>query len=211
MFWQGDGGHLFVSGAGRGGQVGVVGIDDTFPFSARLLFQISTEPHVCCLRSFFQLAAIFGRVEMPLRGRKQAVRSNTPTFETADADLAPRASRAGVRPAKRPVILRPVLGQPQFVHQDAKIRERRHKGLRQLCDCVPSDRRRIVIDAERSLIGVKCSNAPGITAAPCRCVASREIPYINRVRHRVRFYQFRLQQRCRNFLLSSRTPSDVIA
>lgn len=80
--------------------------------------------------------------------------------------------------------------EPKVIHDHAKIREGRHKGLRHFSDRVPSDGRRAIVDPQRPPIRVECSNALRILAAPRRRVALRQNPQIGRVRqHRNRVYQ----------------------
>jgi len=66
--------------------------------------------------------------------------------------------------------------EPKLIHDHPKIREGSHKGLRHFGDCVPSDGRRAIVDPQRPLSGVECSNALRIPAAPCRRVALRQVP-----------------------------------
>src|SRR6478735_2269771 len=104
---------------------------------------------------------------MALRGSNQTVASDTPSFEATNADPVPRSSWPGVGAGQSPVILGFVGLEPKVIHDHAKIREGSHKGLRHLDDCVPSDRRRAIVDPQRPLMGVECSNTLGIMAAPC--------------------------------------------
>jgi len=77
--------------------------------------------------------------------------------------------------------------EPKVIHDHAKIRKGTHKGLCHFGDCIPSDGRCAIVDTQRPLIGVECSDARRILAAPCRRVTLRQIPYIGRVRqHRNR-------------------------
>src|SRR5207248_2729867 len=106
-------------------------------------------------------------IEMALGGSNQAVASDSPSLKATNADHpVPRPSWPGVRARKSPVILGLVGLQPKIIEDHAKIREGSHKGLRHSGNGVPSDGRRVIIDAQRPLMPVESSNARGILAAP---------------------------------------------
>lgn len=149
---------------------------------------------------------------MPLGGSNQAVASDTPSFKAANAHPVPRPPWPGVRAGQSPVILGFAGLEPKVIHDHAKIREGSHEGLRYLGDCAPPDGRRAIIDTQRPLMRVACSNALGSLAAPCRCVARRQVPQVDRVRqHGNRFYQTRARKRISAIrkLCSSRSWTNV--
>jgi hypothetical protein len=101
------------------------------------------------LDSLLQLASVFSRIKMTMRRGNQAVGSDAPLLNAADADLVTSASWPGVRAGESPVVLGLLAVKPQFIHDHTKIRERNHKGLSYRRNFIPADRWRVIVDTER--------------------------------------------------------------
>src|ERR1019366_5565217 len=119
--------------------------------------------------SLLDLTLILGAVEVAQRLGDEAVSTDPPLLETAEANPLPSPSRPGVGADERPAVHSVVTFYGQFVHDDCHVGERGHESLSHLGDGTTTNSRRSVIDTERSAGRVEGSHTRGILAPP-RCV-----------------------------------------
>ena len=122
-----------------------------------------------------ELTVVVCLVEAALRVEDEAVVTETPAFEAADAHALSGAVGTSVRADQGPVIFGAIVVLHHAVHHDLKIGKSGHEGLGACGDGGASDGWSAVVDGERAVWGEEGGDAGRVLAAPRGGVAGGKV------------------------------------
>src|SRR5436190_2165044 len=122
-----------------------------------------------------ELSFVIRGVEMAFRFSNQPVVVDLPKFVTADLNFIPGPAWSGVGSGQCPVKRDRAVSRLELVERDDHVRKCCHERFGFLGDRRASNRRRTVVDADRSVLGKKRGDFSWIPAAPRLRVTLREL------------------------------------